>query len=582
MIRVKDMKTRINFHFICVLLAASLWGIAGIFVRAIEKTEISEMQIVLGRALFSTLIIGVIALIKDPKLFKINLKDIWIFIGSGIFSIVLFNYSYYTTMSLTSLSVAAVLLYTAPFFVVILSFFIFKEKFTLNKCVACIVAFIGCCFVSGLFDASHRISGKALLFGLLTGFGYALYTIFGEMLIKRGYHSLTITFYVFLIAALGTIPFVNLSKTVSAISSKPYTIIIILLMAVLNTVIPYLLYTTGLRGVEPSVAPIIATVEPVVATLVGFFIFDEAVTALGIFGIILVLASVVILNVKIRKNTLTLKANAKINLVLDITGKREDGYHLIDTVMQSVNLYDRVMVSRSDKITVDCGIEELDNENNIAYRAAELLLKEAKLNKGAEIKIEKNIPQAAGLGGGSADAAAVLLALNEIYNVGFCEDKLCELALKLGADVPFFIKGGTQRAEGIGEVLTKLKPLKKGWFLLIKQGDKPSTGEMYKRLDAENPSHPDTLAAIKAIEENNLNNLAQLMDNFFISVNREFPLTEKLMELGALGVSLSGSGPTHFAVFDSEILAQSAYGTLKKAELECYLVKPVDIGIEIE
>ena len=576
------MKTKVNFHYICVLLAAALWGIAGVFVRAIEKTAVSEMQIVLGRAIFSALVIGIITLIRDPKLFKIKLKDLWVFIGSGIFSIVLFNYSYYTTMTLTSLSVAAVLLYTAPFFVVILSFLIFREKFTLNKSIACIVAFIGCCLVSGLFDASHRISGKALSFGLLTGFGYALYTIFGEILIKRGYHSLTITFYVFAIAFIGTIPFVNLKETVLAFKADSKALGIIFLMAVFNTVIPYLLYTTGLRGVEPSVAPIIATIEPVVATLVGALIFKEAVTPLGVLGIFLVLASVVILNWRLRKNKITLKAYAKINIGLDILGKREDGYHSIDTVMQSVSLYDKVTVFRSDKITVDCGFSDINNENNIAYRAAELLFEEAKIFNGAKIEIEKNIPQAAGLGGGSADAAAVLVALNQMYNIGFSDEKLCEIALKLGADVPFFIRGGTQRAEGIGEILTPLKPLEKGYFLLIKNGDKPSTGEMYKRLDAENPPHPDILSVIKAMEENSLEDLARFMDNSFISVNREFPLKEKLMELGALGISLSGSGPTHFAVFENESLAENAYFTLKKAEVECYLAKPVDFAIKTE
>ena len=575
------LKTKVNIYFLCVALAAALWGTAGIFVRAIEKTAISEMQIVLGRALFSTLIIGFITLIKDPKLFKIKLKDLWLFAASGIFSIVLFNFSYYTTMSLTSLSVAAVLLYTAPFFVVIISLFLFKEKLTLNKSAACIIAFLGCCLVSGLFDSAHRISGKALFFGLLTGFGYALYTVFGELLIKRGYHTLTITFYVFLTATVGTVPFIDFKGTASAVSSQPMVMVIILLMAVVNTVIPYLLYTTGLKGVEPSVAPIIATIEPVVATVVGAALFKEPLTLWGFFGILLVLASVVILNLKLDKKSVEVKANAKINLVLDITGKREDGYHSIDTVMQSLDLADIITVSKADKVTVDCGIAELNNENNIAYRATSLFFEAVGIDKGAEIKIQKHIPQAGGLGGGSADAAAVLLALKKLYKTKLTEQQLREIAVKLGADVPFFIKGGTQRAEGIGEVLTSLKPLENGYFLLIKQGNKPSTGEMYARLDSENPPHSDVEACIKAIEENDLNSLAKYIDNSFISVNREFALKEKLLGMGAIGISLSGSGPTWFAVFDDFDKAETAFNDLK-AETECYLTKPCNNGIKFE
>lgn len=557
-----------------------LWGAAGIFVRNIEKADIGEMGIVLFRAFFSSVIIGIIMLIKDKSLFKIKIKDLWIFVSAGIFSIVLFNYSYYTTMSVTTLSVAAVLLYTAPFFVMLMSTLFFKEKITVNKTLALIIAFLGCCLVSNLFDSGNRISGKALFFGLLTGFGYALYTIFSGVALKRGYKSLTITFYVFSSAVLGTLPFINLKETLTEYKVAPDALFIVFLMAVFNTVIPYILYTTGLKGVEASVAPIIATIEPVVATFVGLILFSEKLTLSGWLGVILVLASVVILNAQ--SKTIKMRANAKINLGLDIKGKRDDGYHTIDTIMQSVSIYDTVSVSKSDIISVSSGNDDIDNEKNIAYKAASLFFDKTNIKGGAKIVIEKKIPMAAGLGGGSADAAAVLLALDKLYKTNLTTDKLCEMALKLGADVPFFIEGGTLRSEGIGEILTPIKPLKSGYFVLVKQSDKLSTGEMYNKLDNSDYPHPDIDEIIENIEEDNLFALSENLDNSFISVNKEFELKKLFLEMGAIGVSLSGSGPTWYGVFDNFKEANELLEKLKSMEIEAFVVKPLEKAIFFE
>jgi len=576
------MKQKINLHFLYVLIAASLWGAAGIFVRALNRCGIFEMQIVFGRAFITALIIGIVILFKDISLFKIKFKDLWLFLCGGVFSIVLFNYSYYTTMKLTdSLAVAAVLLYTAPFFVLIISLFLFGERLTLKKVFACLVAFVGCCLVSGIFNSSYRIGTKALIFGLLTGFGYALYTVFGELLIKRGYNSFTITFYVFTSAAIGTLPFINIKGTLGLYIKDTDALVTIILMAVTNTVIPYLLYTVGLKGVEPSTAPIIATVEPVVATLVGAFYFKEKIPFLGYVGIFLVILSVVVLNLKNNK-IIKMKANAKINLSLSITGKRKDGYHLIDTVMQSVDLYDTVTVKRDNIITVKCGKTGLEGENNIAFKAAELFFEKVGINSGAEILIEKNIPAAAGLGGGSADAAAVLLALNKLYGTGLSYEALCEIALKLGADVPFFIKGGTQRAQGIGEILTKLNVFNKGCFILVKQGDKPSTGEMYRRLDSEEHPKPAVEKTISAINNNDIKAIAQSFDNSFAAVNESFLLKDYMLENSALAVSLSGSGPTHFAFFRDYEAAKRVYDRLKQQKTECYIARPIEKAIIFE
>lgn len=572
------MLKRFNIHYIYVLLAAALWGCAGIFVRNLENST-EKMEIVLCRALFTSVILFFIILFKDKTLFKIKLKDVWIFIFSGIFSIVLFNFSYYTTMSLTSLSVAAVLLYTAPVFVFLMSVLFFGKRINFQKSAACIISFFGCCLVSGIFEESQRITATALFFGLLTGFGYALYTVFGDMLIRRGYKTLTITFYVFLFAAIGTVPFVNLSHTVTAFSSD--SLIWIILMAVFNTVLPYLLYTRGLFGVDSTEAPIIATFEPVVATLVGTFLFKEDITALGVLGIILVISSVVLLNFK-SKNTVKLRVNAKINLSLYISGKRDDGYHEIDTVMQSVGLFDRLVLRKADGITLSCSKPHLSGEENLGFKAAKLFFKETGIKGGVHIYISKNIPEAGGVGGGSADAAAVLCALDRLYSTELTTEALEKMAASLGADVAFFIRGGTMRATGIGEILQPLKPFKAGYFVLAKAGTKPSTGEMYRRLDSAPQREIDIDSSVKFAEANDLKALCPYLQNSFNEVWEDKSFENHLKEFSPLGVGLSGSGPTYFAVFEDLKAAKQCEKALKRENVTAFTVTPQENSIIFE
>ena len=267
-------------------------------MRTAGKYGLNEMQLVFLRTFFSALVLGIILLIKDKSLFKIRHKDLWLFIAAGILSIVLFNFCYYKTMSLTSLSVAAVLLYTAPFFVVIMSVCIFKQRLTVKKCAACVTAFVGCYLVTGAFGTGEALSAAALGFGLLTGFGYSLYTVFSSLMLNRGYSSYTITFYTFGFALLGCIPFTDFKSAAAVCINAPAVIPVAFLMAVFNTVIPYLLYTVGLCGVDASIAPIIAMVEPVVATIIGAAVYAEPITLSGAAGILIVLASVSVLNFK--------------------------------------------------------------------------------------------------------------------------------------------------------------------------------------------------------------------------------------------------------------------------------------------
>ena len=277
-----------------------------------------------------------------------------------------------------------------------------------------------------------------------------------------------------------------------------------------------------------------------------------------------------------------IKANAKINFNLGICGKRQDGYHLIDTVMHSVSLYDTLQIEKADKITVSCSNKEIDEKDNIAYKAAKLFFEKTDIKGGAKIEINKNIPTCAGLGGGSADAAAVLCGLNEIYDAKLSEQQLCEMALNLGADVPFFIKGGCQRAQGIGEVLTSYKPLEDGYILLAKADKKPSTAEMYHLIDKNELVIVNTEKVIENIEKNDLKGLSKNLYNAFEEVWNNSSLKPKLYDFSPLAVALTGSGPTWFVLFDNLEYAENLKLKLLKENIECYIVTPKSCAIEFE
>lgn len=277
-----------------------------------------------------------------------------------------------------------------------------------------------------------------------------------------------------------------------------------------------------------------------------------------------------------------IKANAKINLTLNVCGKREDGYHLIDTVMHSVSLFDLVEIKKNESITVNCSNAQIAQEENIAYKAAKLFFEKTSSNGGCEIIIEKNIPTCAGMGGGSADAAAVLCGLNKLYNAKLSDDELCEIAIELGADVPFFIKGGCQRAQGIGEILEGHKPLEKGYFVLAKGDKKPSTAEMYRLIDQNEPLVTDTEKVLRFISQNDLENLSKNLVNSFVSVWKSSAVKDKLCEFSPLAVALTGSGPTWFALFESLENAKKLQHKLISQNIECYLATPKKNALEFE
>lgn len=277
---------------------------------------------------------------------------------------------------------------------------------------------------------------------------------------------------------------------------------------------------------------------------------------------------------------LKVTANVKINLSLSVKGRREDGYHDLDTVMQSVSLNDVLYIKKSGSISVEC--QNFSVMENIAFRAAELFFKESGKTPGAEIKLIKHAPHAAGLGGGSADAAAVLAGLDRLYGTDFSYEKLCGMAKRLGADVPFLIRGGTQRAEGIGEILTPLKNLSGCYFLIAKAENKISTAEMFKKLDSAFYPKPDIEKTVRAINSGDYYKMIASFGNSFSVIWDGSPIKSLLRETKADSVSLSGSGPAWFAVYRDKNTAQAAENTLKKRNIECYLCAPCEKSLIIE
>lgn len=271
-----------------------------------------------------------------------------------------------------------------------------------------------------------------------------------------------------------------------------------------------------------------------------------------------------------------LKAYAKINLTLDVTKKREDGYHNIDSIMQSVSLYDDVKVQKAEKgISVEFKGLCIDAQNNTAYKAAQTFFEYTKLSGGALIEIEKNIPACAGLGGGSADAAAVIVALDRLYETRLSERQLIEIGLKVGADVPFCIIGGTARVGSIGEEIEKLQPWENSFMLLAKRSEKKSTGQMYSAVDALGHFTEYTKKVL----------VGSAVDNYeFGNAFSECYEKDDLVALKQYNnpiVSLSGSGPTYFCIYQNDQLRRDSVDKLRAQGFTVYPVSTVGCSVEI-
>lgn len=273
---------------------------------------------------------------------------------------------------------------------------------------------------------------------------------------------------------------------------------------------------------------------------------------------------------------LELKALAKINLGLDVLGRRENGYHDVRMVMQTIHLYDDVILEKTKEpgIHLETNLSYLPvDENNIAYKAAKLLRDEFGITEGIRIRLKKFIPVAAGMAGGSTNAAAVLFGMNRMYGLGLTEQQLKDRGVKLGADVPYCIMRGTVLAEGIGEILTPLPPMPKCYVLIAKPGISVSTKIVYEKFDAlKDVEHPDIDRLMLGLENGKLAEVASSMGNVLEGVTIGLytvieNIKQVMIQEGALNAMMSGSGPTVFGIFEDRRTAKKAYNVLKEKKL---------------
>lgn len=280
-----------KLHYFYVFVAGALWGIISLFLKPLLDMGFSQMQTVTLRCLLAAAVLGIYMLLKDKSLFRFHLRDIWCFLGTGLLSLLFFSVCYFYSMTYNGVCVAVILLYTSPVFVMLLSLLLFKDKITYKKLIAVALTIIGCVLVSGV-AGGQSIGAVGIVLGICSGLGYALYSIFSRYALQKNYHSMTISFYTFLFCGLGCLPF---AKPVAMVASlTPKAILLVVGLGVVCCVLPYLFYTKGLESVDNTRASVIVAVEPVVASLIGIFVYHESVTALKIAGVVLVLAAVLI------------------------------------------------------------------------------------------------------------------------------------------------------------------------------------------------------------------------------------------------------------------------------------------------
>lgn len=275
-------------------------------------------------------------------------------------------------------------------------------------------------------------------------------------------------------------------------------------------------------------------------------------------------------------NDISLKALAKINLGLDVVRRREDGYHEVRMIMQTIQLYDRLDIKRTQEpgIQIQTNLSFLPvNENNLIYKAAKLMMDEFSITDGVSVKLDKRIPVAAGMAGGSTDAAAMLIGVNRLFSLGLTKRQLMERGVQIGADVPYCIMRGTALAEGIGEALSPLPPMVKCPVLVAKPSISVSTKFVYQNLKLDDTTiHPDIDRLIDDIKAKNLHDIAAHMGNVLETVTiPNYPVIDEIkkhmLSNGAVGAMMSGSGPTVFGLFDDEDTAKKAYKAMRSSHL---------------
>ena len=290
-------------------------------------------------------------------------------------------------------------------------------------------------------------------------------------------------------------------------------------------------------------------------------------------------------------NSITLKSRAKINLSIDVLGKRQDGYHLVEMIMQTIDLYDLIEINEkdNDQITIKSTSDEIPLDcNNLVYKAANLIKKTFNINKGVEIHIKKNIPVAAGMAGGSSNAAAVLVGLNKLWNLNLINQQLEKIGLKLGADVPFCINGGAVLASGIGEELTPIKGLTKDVCILVCKPDLfVSTKEVYECIDSKDiDKRPNNKFLIECLKNEETRQLAENMFNVLEGVTMDkHPVIQQIKDImtnnRALGAMMSGSGPTVFGLYENREDAVKCKAILEKQFKQTFVVACEEKGVEV-
>ena len=288
-----------------ILLAATGWGVIGLFSRPLGEAGLSALQVTFVRSVITLAGMGLLLLARDRTLFRIDLRDGWMFLGTGLVSIVFFNVCYFTTIEMTTLATASILLYTAPCFVMVMSAVFFKERITARKLTALALAFGGCVLVSGI-GAGGGLPPFGLLTGIGSGLGYATYSIFGKAALKK-YHAFTLIFYTFVVSTVCLAPFVGIGQCARAIAAGGNAPWLALGLGLISTFMPYVCYTTGLENVEAGRASVLAFAEPMVATLAGIVAYHERLGVRSAAGIALIFIAILLLSIpaKNREGTTT-------------------------------------------------------------------------------------------------------------------------------------------------------------------------------------------------------------------------------------------------------------------------------------
>lgn len=278
-----------------------------------------------------------------------------------------------------------------------------------------------------------------------------------------------------------------------------------------------------------------------------------------------------------------IKAYAKVNISLDVIGKRQDGYHLLEMIMQTIDLYDIVEVEKADKgIEVTCNKSYVPtDERNLAYKAADLFLRKFNIQSGVKINIIKNIPVSAGMAGGSTNAAAVLKLMNKVFNVNAPIKEIRQLGLKIGSDIPYCVTGGTALCRGIGEDIQELEPFNNCILVIVKPGFGVSTKEVYGDLKLDLiKKHPNTEFIIKAMKRKDLKSICRNMRNVLenVTINKHRIIKKikiEMLDQGAAGALMSGSGPTVFGIFEDMLTAQKCYDAMKIKYRDVYITRTI-------